>query len=498
MADTVYGMGQYRYTKGTQCMEPISYTLQYLDWQTYTDTAPFYRDIIFVRDEEGFQANVPYYFKFAIPRNLNYNYDVAIKLVNTNQLNDYIYTEEKIDYQFIKYISAKQISQQGSNNNKVVLYQINEENNSDAYPGTLTNHARTAIEYYQNIDPNTSENFEFTGSNQTDSRYSGQFYPINNPGEGYEYYPYHLYENKINNTFWMFKYRNEEDNTNYTSLINDTTDDKFGASSPEIKEGIVYTLSDLSQIMSNKTWYPLNDNDNDEEEFKIIFNMTDDSSEEKTLENSFTYGDIQSSVSDPSKIKNVSFNKTIISDIISILTGINDIILNWTWETDPQDEVIAQYECIFTPEQGGFNAILLQLQRIAEDPDISTDLMAGYPDDLIENLNTSAKNAGKTVYGRYIPIKKTADGQADTSYYAIAKLNNLNDSTMTSGLNIGGKTIVRFGIWGHPQLMMAINGEEIRIGQSGYYELNDFDVTSFAVVANDVEDTFILDYQYKL
>jgi hypothetical protein len=43
---------------------------------------------------------------------------------------------------------------------------------------------------------------------------------------------------------------------------------------------------------------------------------------------------------------------------------------------------------------------------------------------------------------------------------------------------------------------MSINGEEIQIGASGYYELNDFDVTSFAVVADGPEDKFILDYQY--
>ena len=44
--------------------------------------------------------------------------------------------------------------------------------------------------------------------------------------------------------------------------------------------------------------------------------------------------------------------------------------------------------------------------------------------------------------------------------------------------------------------MMAINGEEIQIGSSGYYELNDFEVNDLRVVADGVKDTFTLDYQY--
>ena len=45
---------------------------------------------------------------------------------------------------------------------------------------------------------------------------------------------------------------------------------------------------------------------------------------------------------------------------------------------------------------------------------------------------------------------------------------------------------------------MAINGEEIRIGQSGYYELNDFDITHFSMLITGNEDKFSIDYQYKI
>lgn len=46
--------------------------------------------------------------------------------------------------------------------------------------------------------------------------------------------------------------------------------------------------------------------------------------------------------------------------------------------------------------------------------------------------------------------------------------------------------------------MLAINGEEIKIGQTNFYELNDFTIKSLGVVAKDVNDRFTIDYQYAL
>ena len=46
--------------------------------------------------------------------------------------------------------------------------------------------------------------------------------------------------------------------------------------------------------------------------------------------------------------------------------------------------------------------------------------------------------------------------------------------------------------------MLAINGEEIHIGQSGFYEINDYTITSFGVAAKDNDDKFIIDYQYEI
>ena len=45
---------------------------------------------------------------------------------------------------------------------------------------------------------------------------------------------------------------------------------------------------------------------------------------------------------------------------------------------------------------------------------------------------------------------------------------------------------------------MAINGEEIRVGASNYYELdNILPVTSLGIVADGYDDQFSIDYQYE-
>ena len=63
--------------------------------------------------------------------------------------------------------------------------------------------------------------------------------------------------------------------------------------------------------------------------------------------------------------------------------------------------------------------------------------------------------------------------------------------------NLLGKTVAqRIGIWGHSELLFTINGEEIRVGPSGYYELRDFPIEFFGVAAVDSRDQFTADYQY--
>ena len=45
--------------------------------------------------------------------------------------------------------------------------------------------------------------------------------------------------------------------------------------------------------------------------------------------------------------------------------------------------------------------------------------------------------------------------------------------------------------------MMAINGSEIKIGPSGYFELQDYDIKSLGIAALAAEDKYTVDYQYQ-
>lgn len=64
--------------------------------------------------------------------------------------------------------------------------------------------------------------------------------------------------------------------------------------------------------------------------------------------------------------------------------------------------------------------------------------------------------------------------------------------------------LIRIGVQGPTGLMMSINGEQIRIGKTGIYELNDINIKitylGFALKENvlnvDGYDNFILDFEY--
>ena len=65
------------------------------------------------------------------------------------------------------------------------------------------------------------------------------------------------------------------------------------------------------------------------------------------------------------------------------------------------------------------------------------------------------------------------------------------------GSGIAQSTLTRVGIWSRPGLEMAINGEYIKVGRSGYYELDSIPITSLAIYAKDfANDNFSIHYQY--
>ena len=77
----------------------------------------------------------------------------------------------------------------------------------------------------------------------------------------------------------------------------------------------------------------------------------------------------------------------------------------------------------------------------------------------------------------------------------LSEIYNVIDFLQTSIEN--KRVLKQIGVQGPPGLLMSINGEAIRIGRSGLYEINNGINTSFiGFVIEDDEKYFILDYQY--
>ena len=147
-------------------------------------------------------------------------------------------------------------------------------------------------------------------------------------------------------------------------------------------------------------------------------------------------------------------------------TKFNDVVLSAAWRTETA-ETYGIFEMVFRPLTDNFKSILLEMERTPEDYNIQRTV-----DD------------NKTEYGRKISI--TWD---NVTLYKL--INQVPAAQQEKGLS-------RIGVWGHPGLVMAINGEEIRVGPSGYYEQDVVNVTSLGIVAknNDWSANWTLDYEY--
>ena len=100
-----------------------------------------------------------------------------------------------------------------------------------------------------------------------------------------------------------------------------------------------------------------------------------------------------------------------------------------------------------------------------------------------EDYNIQQDVDNEVVYGRRVTLEDFD--------YKLYKLSNLVDEINADGV------LTRIGVWGHSGLMMAVNGEEIRIGPSGFYELdNIIQISSLGIVARDYNDNFTIDYTY--
>lgn len=149
---------------------------------------------------------------------------------------------------------------------------------------------------------------------------------------------------------------------------------------------------------------------------------------------------------------------------------VNDIIMPESWKESGGD-AISTYVVAFRPVESGFTKLLLKMTRIVEDYNI-------------ERINDD----GNIEYGRKL----------DKSKMTGCKLYQVYDLISNGNIPCKGKPLTKIGVWSHPELMMIINGEEIKIGPSGYYELDAIPITSLGVVALDNSDMFSIDYQYAI
>lgn len=142
----------------------------------------------------------------------------------------------------------------------------------------------------------------------------------------------------------------------------------------------------------------------------------------------------------------------------------NDVILNHVWTSGHSISGV-DFSFIFSPRDSDetYNQIWIEMFRETYDQDIYSD----------------------GIYGRKIDL----DG--DIFEAEVYELENLIDNITDVD------TLTHIGVYSHPNTIMSINGEEIRVGQSGYYELNNFEIKSFGIAAETDDDKFIIDYQYQ-
>lgn len=135
-------------------------------------------------------------------------------------------------------------------------------------------------------------------------------------------------------------------------------------------------------------------------------------------------------------------------------------------------------EFIVTPDSAisgniEYDALYFYLEPILEDSEIQW---------------FDADNHNQLTYGRHINIE-----DVQITIYQLEDIldtNNLND-----------KIITNISVWGRSEQLMAIDGQEIKIGPSGYYELelDDYNLQSLCI-ANTVTappDKYTVDIQYK-
>ena len=144
-----------------------------------------------------------------------------------------------------------------------------------------------------------------------------------------------------------------------------------------------------------------------------------------------------------------------------------------SWKLKDADEKPFVYHIIFSPKfdngSEGYPYLYLEIDRNNE-----------------WNTNIQYIENGNLYRGIVIDIE-----QAELKVW---KINNLLNDAFNFGMP---SSLNHIGVWGHPEMYLAINGEQIQIGKNGFYELNDFNINNLGVVVqNEETDRFSIDYEF--
>ena len=167
-------------------------------------------------------------------------------------------------------------------------------------------------------------------------------------------------------------------------------------------------------------------------------------------------------------------------------TKVSYTTLSKQFSSDLGENEYATFEFVFSPGTdypanfGGFDTIWLQMVRSEVDLNMSQTVSDG--------------NSSQTVAGRYINPSKV---NGKFNCYSLRNL--VTDSDYGFGLpKTAGEKVSKFAINGNPGLRIAVNGEGMRIGPSGTFSFDAFDVASIGVMAYGYtySSMFTIDYEY--
>lgn len=145
-------------------------------------------------------------------------------------------------------------------------------------------------------------------------------------------------------------------------------------------------------------------------------------------------------------------------------TALSQAIVTTSWRASNSEDAYGIFDITFRPLVSTFDRVCAEIVREAIDEQVSFS------------------DTGK---GRQLGVV-----ESDCS------LKIVNDLVPTLKDKGGMSSITKIGVWGRPGLLMCINGEPIRVGNSGFYEQDSVEVETLGVVVNnnDWNNNFTIDY----